>query len=58
MKNEGWFLMTYMADRYGSCGWYASKADAEKELKRRLAAGTWSGMPPKIEAAGPCRCPA
>jgi hypothetical protein len=51
MHSEGYYVMKWLGDRYGSVGWYKTKAEAEQEVKRIYSIGAWSGMPPKIEAA-------
>ena len=49
-KNNGYFVMTFGAGKYQSVAWYKDKIAAQLEVKRRLLMGSWSGMPPKIEA--------
>lgn len=45
----GFFVMKYGGGKYQSVGWYATRAEAEAEVKRIMQIGAWSGMPPKIE---------
>jgi hypothetical protein len=47
----GYYVMTYGGGQYQSIGWYATRKEAEEELRRIMLRGSWEGMPPKIEPA-------
>jgi hypothetical protein len=51
-EGRGYHVMTWGGGRYTSIGWYATRQEAEREVARIKASGRWSGMPPKVEAAG------
>lgn len=46
---NGFYVMKYGGGRYGSVAWYATRSEAEAEVKRIMQKGAWYGMPPKIE---------
>ena len=39
----------YVMGKHTSRAWYPTKEEAEKEVKRILMVGNWSGVPPRIE---------
>lgn len=45
---RGYFIETYGGNRYTSIAWYKTLEEAEKERKRIVMIGAWSGMPPRI----------
>jgi hypothetical protein len=43
------YVMKYGGGRYTSVAWYPTHAEAQAECDRIKRAGSWSGMPPKVE---------
>lgn len=43
------YVMTYGGGRYTSVAWFKAQAEAQAECDRIKRAGSWSGMPPKVE---------
>ena len=48
---RGYNVMTYGGGRYTACGWYPTLAEANAEVVRLNALGSWSGMPPRVESS-------
>ena len=44
----GYYVETYGGGRYTSIAWFNHKDAAEKEVRRILRVGAWSGMPPRV----------
>ncbi len=47
------YAMKYGGGRYTSVAWYPTHAEAQAECDRIKRAGSWSGMPPKVEPDSP-----
>lgn len=45
----GYYVMSWGGGKYGVIAWFKSKTCAEKEVKRLMQRGSWSGKPPKVE---------
>lgn len=49
-ENKGFYVMTFGGGQYQSVAWYSEKDKADKHVARIKAMGSWSGMPPKVQA--------
>lgn len=50
-KPRGFHVMTWGGGRYTSVSFHGTREEADRECKKILTAGSWRGMPPKVEAA-------